>query len=196
MRGRRAQNEVMTTETKHTCCCQGSHSCAHESAPRLRSDAYVAMVEAHDALDEAFAAHQDALVEGRVLEAKERFFAFRDGLLDHMRIEDDQLLPVYALMPDPPVGGGADLFRAEHERIRKLLDEFSRLFERLTARLTSRDLVAVIERQRLLKHVLEHHNLREQTHLYPTLDQFDDKGMLLRPQAPSCLETGRTVHAV
>lgn len=186
----------MTTATKHTCCCQGSHSCAHESAPRLRSEAYVAMVQVHDELDEAFAAHQDALVEGRVLEAKERFLTFRDALLDHMQIEDDQLLPVYALMPDPPVGGGADLFRAEHDRIRKLLDEFSQLFDRLNAPMKSRDLVTVIERQRLLKHVLEHHNLREQTHLYPMLDQFDDKGMLLRPQTSPCLESGRTVHAV
>ncbi|MCC7292143.1 MAG: hemerythrin domain-containing protein [Phycisphaerales bacterium] len=154
------------------------------------------MVGAHDVLDEAFAAHQDALVEGRVLEAKERFFAFRDALLDHMQIEDDQLLPVYALMPDPPVGGGVDVFRAEHDRIRKLLGEFSGLFERLQAPLASRDLVTVIERQRLLKHVLEHHNLREQTHLYPMLDQFDDKGMLLRLPTPPCPDLGRTAHAV
>jgi len=82
----------------------------------------------------------------------------------HIRLEDEQLMPLYEeLAADLPPNGAPHVFAADHARLAGLLDE-------LEAGIGGTDLLGEQERLCRLAGVLEHHDLRERTWFVPALD--------------------------
>ena len=131
------------------------------------------MIAEHEALDELLLRHQDLLLDRNLRAAEIELQRYRNALLAHMRIEEEELFPVYAHAQIPP-GGGLHLFEMEHAKIRDLLAEIETRLEAVMRDESSlsRKIVSLLELESTLKRVIEHHDLRERRFLYPAIDSF------------------------
>ncbi len=134
----------------------------------LATDPIAALGAEHRTLGETLLRHQEALIERRLAEAASLLEAYERELLRHMAFEERHLLARC-------LGGGAarwpsEVYRAEHRRIRQLL---RRSIERLTraraAPLTAAGLIALLDEERTLKRLVEHHHEREEQALFVEL---------------------------
>lgn len=144
-------------------------TCATAEGP----SSFLALLDTHAELDEQFLRHQEALLDCDLARASELFQGFAEGLRAHIRVEEEWLLPVYERAPAVP-GGAVDLFRSEHRKILAFLDRFGQDLARLpsgTPRL-KRDVIALFDAEAQFKHLVEHHDRREQNILYPALDRM------------------------
>lgn len=130
----------------------------------------------HDDLDDLFAAHQEQIIAQDFRLAAQLLDHYRDRLLLHVRQEDEHLLPLYSQRRAPRTRSGlpaVEIYRAEHGRIRALIDKLCHEFRFLLRPQPSRlQVVAMIERESRLKRVLEHHTERERTELYVELNEL------------------------
>lgn len=137
------------------------------------------LLDLHQALEVAFLQHRVALMRGELDRAGFELRRFSAWMRRHIGDENELVLPVYTRRP--PSGGferGAapEIFANEHQKILDLLDRlelgFSEL-ERLAAlgdRLPAACL-HLLDREKVLVDLLEHHDLRERMHLYPSLER-------------------------
>jgi hypothetical protein len=124
----------------------------------------------HAELSRRLQAHQEALVCQDLAAARQSFAAFQAALERHLSAEERALLPHYLPSP-PPRGGAAELFPAEHARIRQLSARAAAAIGAIADdALTPAAVVSLLDRQHSLKHLLEHHADREHQHLGPVLD--------------------------
>jgi hypothetical protein len=87
--------------------------------------------------------------------------AFDAALRAHAALEEEVLLPAWETLPDPPPNATAAVYRADHDRLRALLDALERAdtpLDRAAATATLLD-------------VLDHHDRREASALMPGLDR-------------------------
>lgn len=140
------------------------------------------LVEAHDRVENIFAEHQKAIVNGSLAEAAAHFRAFRSIVMEHLDMEETCLLPAYLENPAPPRGGGVEIFRAEHRQIARFVEALGDVVEGWTAaaKLSAGEVIRLIEDERVLKHLLEHHDLRKRQYLYPWLNAHDREGRALQ----------------
>ena len=126
----------------------------------------------HRELGEMFFRHQRALLDFNFRGALERLERYESALLEHMRDEEEVLLPLYAERATPERGGRADFFLLEHAKMRRHLTHFREQLPRL-AELPepSRALLKLLDQETTYKHLVEHHDLREERHLYPALER-------------------------
>ncbi|MCS7158496.1 MAG: hemerythrin domain-containing protein [Blastocatellia bacterium] len=149
----------------------------HEPARDLaeiieREPSFLLLLRVHERLNELFLQHQEALLEQDLARARERLAVYERELLAHMRPEEDLLLPVYARAGAIP-GGPIELFLGEHRKMREFLERFRLTlaeFEAHPADLCRR-IIRLLDEQAMFKHLVEHHDLREQNILYPALDR-------------------------
>jgi hemerythrin-like domain-containing protein len=126
----------------------------------------------HRQLDRLFLEHQRALIR-RDLDLAERLLdEYQSELLAHIRDEETLMLPLYSERVKPPVGGAADIFAGEHEKLRQFLV----LFRQEIGKIRTMDDIEVgvlflIDSQHLFKRLLVHHDTREKKMLYPLLDE-------------------------
>jgi hemerythrin-like domain-containing protein len=126
----------------------------------------------HQQLDEEFFEHQRALVLGELKTALDRLLAYESLLLDHIRDEEELLLPIYEARAEIPVGASAEIFRNEHNKIRQYLELFKAEFTKLsTAGDRERAIIFLLDSETTYKRLLVHHDTRERKFLYPLLDQ-------------------------
>jgi hemerythrin-like domain-containing protein len=129
-------------------------------------DPFAALRDEHAALEELFAMHQEALLERNWTRSTELLDHYRRSLHRHFEIEERFLLPTY-LASGAGVGQATRVYRAEHGRIRMLLDKVStRLTEALQEGPTARRLIGLLDAERTLKRLLEHHHRREEMALF------------------------------
>lgn len=126
----------------------------------------------HRQLDELFFVHQRALLRLDLTEASKALELFESELRAHMQDEEELMLPIYRERAEAPVGGAAEIFLGEHQKLR----EFVRLFRAELINLHSakdleRGVLFLIDSQHLFKRLLVHHDTREKKILYPLLDQ-------------------------
>jgi hemerythrin-like domain-containing protein len=146
----------------------------------------------HRELDEMFFRHQCELLDFNFPTALERLKAYESALLQHMRDEEEVLLPLYAQRAKPERGGRADFFLLEHAKMRRHLAHFREQLPRLAELpYPSRALLKLLDQEATYKHLVEHHDLREERHLYPGLDGItteaereDLLGRVLKARAP------------
>jgi len=138
-----------------------------------REPSFLALLRVHERLNDLFLRHQEALLEQDIVRARERLAAYERELLAHMRPEEDLLLPVYARAGAIP-GGPIELFLGEHRKMREFLERFRTALAELEAHPTDRRrrIIRLFDEQTMFKHLVEHHDLREQNILYPTLDRI------------------------
>ena len=134
------------------------------------------LLHEHTEFDDALAEHQRALVRGDLGAARDAFRRFALALSHHARMEDEVVFPIYAPIGASVVGGGLELLDAEHDKLGRMIAAMSSELDELVAPLSPETLVAWIEREQVLKHLLQHHDQRERNLVYPALDAALDEG--------------------
>lgn len=126
------------------------------------------LLEQHGALADLFASHQEALLDRRWTEAARLLEDYDRRLRRHMRLEEEHLLPHCERAQ--AVRWPANVYCAEHRRIEQLMEKAA---ERLTNAqrrgITPAVLISLLDEERTLKHLLEHHHEREEKGLFGEL---------------------------
>lgn len=131
------------------------------------------LLDVHARLNEYFLQHQEALLALDLPLALERLRVYRRELLAHMQPEEEVLLPRYVMGGVRP-GGPPELFLGEHRKMLEFLDRFEARLQRLRSEAGDlrREIISLFDQQAMFKHLVEHHDLREQNILYPALDEM------------------------
>lgn len=126
------------------------------------------LLRQHTVLSDLFARHQEALVDRRWAEAVRLLEEYEESLLSHIRFEERNLLPRCNAMGGVQWPGA--VYKAEHRRIEQLL---RRAADRLTrargSEISPAVLVSLLDEERTLKRLVEHHHEREEKALFVEL---------------------------
>ena len=126
----------------------------------------------HQQLDDLFFEHQSALLHLDLGHASTLLEAYETELLEHIRDEEELLIPLYRERVEAPVGGSAEIFLGEHDKLRQFLVLFGQELTRMAAAdQLERGVLFLLDSQHLFKRLLVHHDARERKFLYPLLDQ-------------------------
>ncbi|HYW69759.1 MAG TPA: hemerythrin domain-containing protein [Pyrinomonadaceae bacterium] len=131
-----------------------------------------ALLTLHRRLDDLFLEHQRALLRLNLERASELLAEYEHDLLAHIRDEEALLMPLYQERATAPIGGAAEIFLGEHEKLRQFLVLFGKEMEQLkTVDDVERGVLFLLDSQHLFKRLLVHHDTREKKMLYPLLDE-------------------------
>ncbi len=133
----------------------------------VRFDPFDALANEHGQFTRSFAHHQEALLDRDWLAAAGLLEAYREQLYRHMDIEERFVLgpaPAEALAAERWT---AEVYRAEHRRIRLFLEPIGEWLVRARQNgAPAGMLIGLLDRERTLKHLLEHHHHREEVALF------------------------------
>ena len=125
----------------------------------------------HKRLDELFYKHQRALLKLDLAQASRMLQTYETELLAHIQDEEDLMMPLYRERVKAPLGGAAEIFLGEHDKLRQFLGLFQEELVKLeTVEDLERGVLFLIDSQHLFKRLLVHHDSRERKILYPLLD--------------------------
>ena len=132
----------------------------------------------HQELDEFFLLQQEAVIQAKLEAAITLLGCFGELHQFHMDFENEQLIPALTELGDPGQWP-ASLYSSEHDKVQELLQKAGRrLLSLHEARLSSREMrrgiIILLDEQKTLKGVCEHHQEREQVGLLPELDKLAD----------------------
>lgn len=137
----------------------------------LSFDPFAALADEHAALTQLFARHQAALVMRAWARAARLLDSHRKRLARHIELEERYLLP-YCPREKRPNHWPARVYSAEHERIQELAGRLKLRFAKLRRRgVSTAALIALLDEEKTLKHILEHHHVREEIALFAILPQ-------------------------
>lgn len=136
------------------------------------------ITKCHQELDEFFLLHQEALILAKFESAVELLGCFGELHQFHMDFENEKLIPMLTKLEDSgrwPVL----LYSSEHDKIQELLrkTELRLLSLRdnpLSSKAMRRGIIDLLDEQKTLKGVCEHHQEREEIGLLPELDKLSD----------------------
>ena len=130
------------------------------------------LLEIHKRLDELFLDHQRSLLRLDLMAASAALEAYSIELFAHMRDEEELMIPLYRERAEAPVGGAAEIFLGEHDKMRQYLLLFNEELTKLAeAEDLERAVIFFLDSQHIFKRLLVHHDTRERKMLYPLLDQ-------------------------
>lgn len=133
------------------------------------SDPFETMREQHVALSRLYQQHQEALVTRYWKQAAQFLEEYSARLSRHIEIEERLLLP-HCDAVSAVIRWQAKVYRAEHERIGQLLElNIQHLAQARQRGMTPAGLIALLDEEKTLKHVLEHHHEREEQGLFAEL---------------------------
>ena len=124
----------------------------------------------HREMDELFLQHQEALLEQDWGKAQERYTAFHTLLLSHIALEDSVLVPLHQQLTKPQ--WRTLVYTAEHDKVREIAQIMA---DRIAApkpedkQQRLRWIIKLLDDERSLKNLLEHHNEREEKGMLPEL---------------------------
>lgn len=163
----------------------------------LPSASLTRLFETHDRVQEAFALHQEALLDLDLQAARLHLETHAEILRAHIREEEVLLLPVYGERTPEAPGGRVAQFTAEHrhleEMVRGLAGDVAALS--LGEPALRRKVIAIFDREALYKHLLDHHDRRERNVLYPVLDRVTSSEERERMLA-GCVTIARCATAI
>lgn len=131
----------------------------------------------HDRLDELFLGAIEALTELDLGRASVLWERFESLLAEHAASEEALVLPIYARSASFERGGALELFEAEHRKLEQLARGGHGAIVALAAGPADglrRQVIFALDGLLRVRHLLEHHGLREQTHLYPRVAELAD----------------------
>ncbi len=130
------------------------------------------LLELHKNLDELFLEHQRGLIRLDLDRAEVALDKYAAELLAHIRDEEAFMIPLYSERVTVPVGGTAEIFLGEHEKLRRFLELFKKEIAKIRLMQdVERGVLFLIDSQHLFKRLLVHHDNRETKMLYPLLDE-------------------------
>lgn len=137
-----------------------------------KRESFLDLLEIHEHLNETLLLHQEALLALDLELAFARLKQFESELRAHMRIEEDLLLPIYA-RAGRIQGGPVEFYTGEHKRMLEFLQRFTEKLEQLmrNPKNVKRGIIELFDEQAQFKQLMQHHDMREQSILYPTLDR-------------------------
>lgn len=157
----------------------------------------------HRQLDELFLEHQRSLLRLDLVAASAALEAYKIELFAHMRDEEEWMIPMYRERAEAPVGGAAEIFLGEHDKMRRYLVLFKEELAKLAvADDLERGVLFLLDSQHLFKRLLVHHDTRERKMLYPLLDEVTSEAererlfatLQIKPQPPR--SSARTMAGV
>jgi iron-sulfur cluster repair protein YtfE (RIC family) len=123
-----------------------------------------------------FKTHQESLVNRESHRALDILVNFEHHLANHMELEERYLLPLCEPEIDRPGHWGVHVYAQEHRKIKASLASLRLRIAGYCAEpameLTPSDVIALLDEEKVLKHLISHHQMREQTALYPRI--FDE----------------------
>ena len=136
----------------------------------------------HLDLRELFARHQEALLQGAFEEAQRWLTHYMDCQRSHIQIEEQYLFPLFEKI-ERASRWDVSLYKQEHEKLEKFMQETKQDLEWLMQQDLSdsdrrRNIIALIDKQKTLKGLNEHHEDREETAMLKDLEQqLDEKAL-------------------
>jgi len=131
-----------------------------------------ANADVHEELDRRLRAHRVRVMDRDGAEALRTWDAFARLLERHIADEEALVLPAYAELcrVDPPARGGApEIVDRDHDKLRSHLHEIGSRLQALVGAAGAEPFLALLDRQKILVDLLEHHDLRETQLVYPHL---------------------------
>jgi regulator of cell morphogenesis and NO signaling len=130
------------------------------------------LLEVHTRLDDLFLEHQRALLRLDLMAGLAALEAYELELFAHMMDEEQLMLPLYRERVEPPLGGAAEIFFGEHDKLRQYVALFNDAIKRLQrSDDLEKDVIWLLDSQTTFKRLHVHHDTREQKMLYPLLDE-------------------------
>ncbi|HEX6549896.1 MAG TPA: hemerythrin domain-containing protein [Gammaproteobacteria bacterium] len=127
------------------------------------------MATQHVALARLYASHQEALVTRYWKQAASLLEEYSARLTRHIEIEESLLLPRCEAI-SVSIRWQSKVYRAEHQRIGQLLERnIHHLAQARQRGMTPAGLIGLLDEEKTLKHVLEHHHEREEKDLFTEL---------------------------
>lgn len=126
--------------------------------------------EDHSFMEETFALHQEALLEKNLPLAQQLLNLFEQQIRHHILFENNHLLPLHNDCVSAP-RWGSHVYEAEHKKIISLLQGIGQQLQNLiNTGCTRRDIIELLDQEKTLKGVIEHHEEREESSLLPELE--------------------------
>jgi uncharacterized protein with PIN domain len=134
------------------------------------------LVDLHQAMEVLLLEHRLALMRADPSEALKNFRRFAIWMRRHIQDESELILPVYRDLGPHPRGATAEIFEHDHQKILEHLDRTAAAAEALRAQEKAGEplrvaCLALLDRERTLVDLCEHHDRRERAFLYPTLER-------------------------
>ena len=130
------------------------------------------LLEIHQRLDELFLEHQRWLVRLDLIQAAAALGVYTVELFAHMQDEEEWMIPLYRERAKAPVGGAAEIFLGEHDKMRQYLLLFKEELTKMAqAEDVERAVLFLLDSQHIFKRLMVHHDSREKKMLYPLLDE-------------------------
>ncbi len=133
------------------------------------------LLDRHAELSARLRMHLQAVVVGDLAQARKAFGSFAALLEAHSAAEDEVLLPAFDRLGLESNGCTLDILDKEHRKLRRLLDDARHRVFSADVDLTPAVRLQWIEETRMLKEVLEHHDVRERAAFNPALDEALDQ---------------------
>jgi iron-sulfur cluster repair protein YtfE (RIC family) len=130
----------------------------------------------HHQLDELFLQHQVALLKGDYVQAKNILKTFEEALFNHIKEEEEILLPLYRQRTAQIRGDDAEIFSAEHKKITEWMNRLKLRASRLSRSDSNwKEIIALLDDEAQFKKYMEHHTVREDRIFYPEVDRVVDE---------------------
>jgi len=120
----------------------------------------------HDALEALWLEAMEAATLLDLEAARSAWDAFTGALAVHAALEDAEVLTIYEAHGTFPRGASLDIMTAEHAKLDALAANGREALDEVTDR---RSMIRLLPRLMRPQQLLEHHTIREQTLVYPTL---------------------------
>lgn len=150
------------------------------------SEPFEVLLAAHDEFVEVLLEHQTALVRGDLESARDLIAGLQADLADHIRHEEERLLPVLEERGGWGRIGEPRYYREEHEKIQATVAGLVEVTNELEADDPGlhREIALLIGREQAFRSLLEHHDDRERRGLFPDLARVttpEEQARLLEP---------------
>jgi len=133
-------------------------------------DPFTILKREHTALNRLFLLHQEMLVNRTWARATRLLELYQQRLAAHIHIEDNLLLPYCVADSTGTTRWEARVYAAEHRRLEELVDKARAHLAAIRRRgVKPAMLVGLLDQEKTIKHVLEHHHEREEKGLFNEL---------------------------
>lgn len=126
----------------------------------------------HASLDTLFRRHQEVLVSHAWARAARLLIQYQERLTVHILLEEKFLLPYCNDDSGSSPRWGSHVYRTEHRKLEELVRAVSvRLRSARRRGVTPAMLIDLLDKERTLKHVAQHHHEREENGLFTELHE-------------------------
>jgi len=121
----------------------------------------------HATLDQMFLLHQGILVNRGWARAARLLAYYQQQLSQHIQIEEQMLLPYCTIAAPGEARWDAHVYVAEHRRLEELVGKAATRLAVIRRRgVSAAMLIGLLDQERTIKHVMQHHHEREAKGLF------------------------------